>query len=151
MAKLVEGMTQAKSQYGFVHYFYKGVRIDKCHLGYELRREYIASETGRTHIRGFYSASQLKDTPSEINRYLADTDKYYVDSLGVIRLTESYKGEIRDSQITRSEERLAELRTLAERRLAEGDYKGLEVIAQRLVKENALLDMYKEQDVKVGA
>lgn len=151
MAKLVEGMTQAKSQYGFVHYFYKGVRIDKCHLGYELHREYIASETGRTHIRSFYSASQLKDTPYEINQYLADTDKYYVDSQGNIRLTESYKGEIRDSQITRSEERIAELRSLAERHLAVGDYEKLASISNFLLKESAHLNVIKSLDVKVGA
>lgn len=139
--KLAEGMTAQRTNYGTT-YVYKNVRITKSYNGYHFREEVIIMETGRAVVKDSYTQYQLKDAPATINRML-DTGSYYVDSLGIVRLTESRKREIREARIEIYEAEVKELHNKVEMFLREGAYGNAQKYLNGLIEKQQRLDTCK--------
>ena len=146
MAKLAEGMTRSKTDYGTVYHMYRGVKIWKRSSGYEFTIEYMQSETGRVFNRDRYAAYQLQNVPSDIDEVLNDEGKYFVDEeRNIVRLNPDYLENLRTAAIERNEQELASLNQLIADHLSTAQYDQVEKYAIRAAKVQQQIKSIKEQ------
>lgn len=135
MAKLAEGMTRSKSDWGTVYHMYRGVRISKRSTGYGYTIQYVQHETGRVLNRDAYAAYQLSNVPAEIDALLDDEGKYFVDTQrNIVCLNPDYVEQMRTDSIERIEKEIAAMTDQVSSLLAAQNFKAVEQGAQTLIK-----------------
>ena len=141
MAKLVEGMTRGKTDYGTVIHFYRGVKIYKRSSGYEYRIQYMQPTTGQIYTRDRHAAYQLQNVPLDIDRVLDDNNGayYFVNEIGIVCLTPDYKKELLVKHIERTEAEIAEMTNKITSLLAAQNFVAVEQGAGGLVRAQAEL------------
>ena len=114
MAKLPEGVTQKRTEYGSTEYFYKGVKLSKFQQAYRLRYEYLIWQTGKFSYDYSSGAYSLREIPALVEGFLNNSD-YFLEN-GFFKLTsyakenkiEKLKADIR-RQFSDTENKIAEL------------------------------------------
>lgn len=132
MAKLPDGMKMIRGTYS-TSYNYKGASIRKSRDNYCTPIEYLSSETGRVGVGDKYLSYKLQETAGRLEDLLSDTN-YYLDSVGVFRLTETYKAELREQASKRIDAEIKAVESSLAQYVADKNWNYVEQMAQRLQK-----------------